>query len=238
MIALAKQLKLKEDQQRLAGLAGLMHDLGKAAIPLKVLNKPGKLTDQEFTVVRSHPVEGFHMLKEGGNIPEAVLDACLHHHEKVDGSGYPDKLKGDGISVIARMTAICDVYDAITSDRPYKRGWDPAESLRRMADWTNDHFDAPAVPGVRQKHWHLPGGLAGAADFWSPGRGGRAGPCSAHHPGRQSVLFDQIRPAHSSRAGEPGRARRHRENRGAGRPRPMEFPRHERAVVGFSEQVW
>ena len=141
MIALAKQLKLKEDQQRLAGLAGLMHDLGKAAIPLKVLNKPGKLTDQEFTVVRSHPVEGFHMLKEGGNIPEAVLDACLHHHEKVDGSGYPDKLKGDGISVIARMTAICDVYDAITSDRPYKRGWDPAESLRRMADWTNDHFD-------------------------------------------------------------------------------------------------
>ena len=141
MIALAKQLKLKEDQQRLAGLAGLMHDLGKAAIPLKVLNKPGKLTDQEFTVVRSHPVEGFHMLKEGGNIPEAVLDACLHHHEKVDGSGYPDKLKGDDISVIARMTAICDVYDAITSDRPYKRGWDPAESLRRMADWTNDHFD-------------------------------------------------------------------------------------------------
>ena len=142
MIALAKQLKLGDDQQRLAGMAGLMHDLGKAAIPLKVLNKPGKLTDDEFTVVRSHPVEGFHMLKEGGNMPEAVLDACLHHHEKVDGSGYPDKLKGDGISVIARMTAICDVYDAITSDRPYKRGWDPAESLRRMADWTNDHFDA------------------------------------------------------------------------------------------------
>ncbi len=142
MVALAKQLKLKEDQQRLAGMAGLLHDLGKAAIPLAVLNKPGKLTDQEFTVVRSHPVEGFHMLKEGGNVPDAVLDACLHHHEKVDGSGYPDKLAGEGISVIARMTAICDVYDAITSDRPYKRGWDPAESLRRMAEWTKDHFDA------------------------------------------------------------------------------------------------
>ena len=141
MIALAKQLKLKEDQQRLAGLAGLMHDLGKAAIPLKVLNKPGKLTDQEFTVVRSHPVEGFHMLKEGGNIPEAVLDACLHHHEKVDGSGYPDKLKGDGISVIARMTAICDVYDAITSNRPYKHGWSPAVALQRMAQWCHGHLD-------------------------------------------------------------------------------------------------
>ena len=142
MVALARQLKLNDEQTRLAGMAGLLHDLGKAAIPMSVLNKPGKLTDKEFTVVRSHPLEGFHMLKEGGNVPDAVLDACLHHHEKIDGSGYPDKLKGEGISVIARMTAICDVYDAITSDRPYKSGWDPSESLRRMAEWTNDHFDA------------------------------------------------------------------------------------------------
>ena len=142
MVALSRQLKLNEEQTRLAGMAGLLHDLGKAAIPLSVLNKPGKLTDKEFSVVRNHPVEGYHMLKEGGNVPDAVLDACLHHHEKVDGSGYPDKLQGDNISIIARMTAICDVYDAITSDRPYKRGWDPSESLRRMAEWTNDHFDA------------------------------------------------------------------------------------------------
>ncbi|MCO4095108.1 MAG: HD-GYP domain-containing protein [Acidovorax sp.] len=141
MVALARQLKLNDEQTRLAGMAGLLHDLGKAAIPLAVLNKPGKLTDSEFDVVRSHPVEGYHMLREGGNVPDAVLDACLHHHEKIDGSGYPDKLQGDAISIIARMTAICDVYDAITSDRPYKRGWDPAESLRRMAEWTKDHFD-------------------------------------------------------------------------------------------------
>ncbi|ART49607.1 HD-GYP domain-containing protein [Acidovorax carolinensis] len=142
MVALARQLKLDDEQTRLAGMAGLLHDLGKAAVPLAVLNKPGKLTDQEFTVVRSHPVAGYQMLKEGGNLPEAVLDACLHHHEKVDGTGYPNQLRGDAISVIARMTAICDVYDAITSDRPYKRGWDPSESLRRMAEWTSDHFDA------------------------------------------------------------------------------------------------
>ena len=142
MVALARQLGLSDAHTRTAGMAGLLHDLGKAAIPMSVLNKPGKLTDAEFTVVRSHPVEGYQMLKEGGSVEAAVLDACLHHHEKIDGTGYPDKLKGDKISLIARMAAICDVYDAVTSDRPYKRGWDPSESSRRMAEWTNDHFDA------------------------------------------------------------------------------------------------
>ena len=142
MVALARQLGLSDAHTRTAGMAGLLHDLGKAAIPMSVLNKPGKLTDAEFTVVRSHPVEGYQMLKEGGSVEAAVLDACLHHHEKIDGTGYPDKLKGDKISLIARMAAICDVYDAVTSDRPYKRGWDPSESIRRMAEWTNDHFDA------------------------------------------------------------------------------------------------
>ena len=142
MVALAKQINLNEEHTRSAGMAGLLHDLGKAAIPLAVLNKPGKLTDEEFTVIQSHPVHGYLMLKEGGSVEDAVLDACRHHHEKMDGSGYPDKLKGEEISLIARMTAICDVYDAITSDRPYKSGWDPSESLRRMAEWTSDHFDA------------------------------------------------------------------------------------------------
>ena len=141
MVALARQMKLSEEDTRRAGMAGLLHDLGKAAIPLEVLNKPGKLTDSEFTMVQSHPVKCYDMLKAAGDVEEAVLDACRHHHEKMDGSGYPDRLKGEEISVIARMAAICDVYDAITSDRPYKRGWDPSESLRRMAEWTHGHLD-------------------------------------------------------------------------------------------------
>lgn len=141
MIALARQLGLDEAQVRQAGLAGLLHDLGKALIPLEILNKPGKLSDAEFEVVKSHPVEGHKLLLEAAGADPVALDVCLHHHEKVDGSGYPKHLKADEISLFARMGAVCDVYDAITSNRPYKAGWDPAESIRRMVEWSKGHFD-------------------------------------------------------------------------------------------------
>jgi HD-GYP domain-containing protein (c-di-GMP phosphodiesterase class II) len=142
MVALAKQLGMDESQTRVAGLAGLMHDMGKAMMPMDVLNKPGKLTDAEFSIIKKHPEEGHRMLLTAQDVDPLVLDVCLHHHEKVDGSGYPEGLKGDEISLFAKMGAICDVYDAITSNRPYKSGWDPAESLRKMAEWANGHFDA------------------------------------------------------------------------------------------------
>ncbi len=141
MVALSKQLGLDEAATRLAGLAGLMHDLGKAAIPMSVLNKPGKLTQLEFATIKMHPEEGYRMLLSGHNVDPMVLDVCLHHHEKIDGSGYPHGLKEDEISLFAKMGAVCDVYDAITSNRPYKSGWDPAESLRKMAEWSTGHFD-------------------------------------------------------------------------------------------------
>lgn len=118
MVALAKRMGLDDHSLRKAGMAGLMHDLGKTAIPVTVLNKPGPL-----------------------GLDDEVIDACLHHHEKVDGSGYPDGLQQGDIGLLARMTAICDVYDAITSDRPYKKGWPPSEALRRMAEWSPRHFD-------------------------------------------------------------------------------------------------
>ena len=141
MIALARQLGQDEAQTRSAGLAGLLHDLGKAAMPMDVLNKPGKLTDAEFAVMKGHPAEGYRMLQALEGVDPIALDVCLHHHEKTDGSGYPKGLKDGEISLFAKMGAVCDVYDAITSNRPYKTGWDPAESLRKMAEWAEGHFD-------------------------------------------------------------------------------------------------
>lgn len=142
MVALARQLGLDEQQTRSAGLSGLMHDLGKAMMPMEVLNKPGKLTEAEFTIIKTHPAEGHRLLAADSHVDPMVLDVCLHHHEKIDGSGYPKGLRGDEISLFAKMGAVCDVYDAITSNRPYKSGWDPAESLRKMAEWANGHFDS------------------------------------------------------------------------------------------------
>ena len=141
MIALAKQLGLSESETRRAGIAGLLHDLGKALMPMEVLNKPGKLTDEEFAIIKKHPEEGHRLLLGNPDADEMTLDVVLHHHEKVDGTGYPKGLKDQEISLFAKMGAICDVYDAITSNRPYKAGWPPSESLRKMAEWATGHFD-------------------------------------------------------------------------------------------------
>jgi len=143
MIALARRLGRAEDDIREAGVCGLLHDIGKAAMPLEVLNKPGALSDDEFRIMKSHPQAGFEMLREGGATSASALEIALHHHEKFDGSGYPHGQSGDRIELLSRMGAVCDVYDAISSNRPYKKAWSPAESIRRMAAWKG-HFD-PAV---------------------------------------------------------------------------------------------
>ncbi|MEO6354341.1 MAG: HD-GYP domain-containing protein, partial [Burkholderiaceae bacterium] len=97
MIALSRQLGLDDEKTRAAGLAGLLHDIGKMAVPADILNKPGKLTEAEFASVKEHPAAGHKMLLEAKGINAIALDVCLHHHEKMDGSGYPDRLSGDQI---------------------------------------------------------------------------------------------------------------------------------------------
>jgi HD-GYP domain-containing protein (c-di-GMP phosphodiesterase class II) len=141
MIGLGRTLGLTGDTLKSAGMAGLLHDVGKMMIPNAVLNKPGKLTDDEFTTIKSHPLRGWEILKESYGVDTIALDVCLHHHERVDGKGYPNKISGDDLTLFARMGAVCDVYDAITSDRCYKNAWAPGEAIRKMAEWKDGHFD-------------------------------------------------------------------------------------------------
>jgi putative nucleotidyltransferase with HDIG domain len=143
MVALGRELGFDEEQCRTAGTAGLLHDVGKALMPLAILNKPGKLTDAEFDVMRSHPVRGHELLQEARGTAAEAMEVCLHHHERFDGGGYPHKLPNDQLNQLVRMGSICDVYDAITSNRPYKLGWDPADAIGKMASWKGQ-FD-PAV---------------------------------------------------------------------------------------------
>ena len=141
---LARQLRIGDEALvRELGVAGLLHDIGKVGIPGQVLNKPGRLSDEEFALMREHPGHGHRLLRDAGTESEIVLDVCLHHHERIDGRGYPDGLSGDAIGIFARMGAICDVYDAVTSQRAYKTAWEAGDSLARMLKWEG-HFD-PAI---------------------------------------------------------------------------------------------
>ncbi len=140
LIHFAQTLKLPEEEVSALGLAGLLHDIGKMAVPKALLDKPGKLEPPEMAVLRHHPEKGHALLQAGGELPAVVLDVCLHHHERYDGRGYPMGLRGDELSLAARMSSICDVYDAVTSQRPYKRPWSPSEALSRMRSWSG-HFD-------------------------------------------------------------------------------------------------
>lgn len=141
MVALGKQLGLRGEELKQVGVAGLLHDIGKMAVPSAVLNKPGKLTDKEFDIVKTHPRKGWEILSAVLKANEPALDVCLHHHERVDGKGYPERLSGDKLTLHARMGAVCDVYDAITSERCYKKGWEPADAVKTMASWRTGHFD-------------------------------------------------------------------------------------------------
>jgi putative nucleotidyltransferase with HDIG domain len=140
MINLARELRFGEGAVRDAGMAGLLHDIGKALMPPEVLDKPAQLTDDEYEVMKTHPVRGRDLLAQSSGVSHNALEVCLRHHEKFDGSGYPDGLAGDRLSLFARMSALCDVYDAVTSERCYKRPWTPTEAIVTMRSWKG-HFD-------------------------------------------------------------------------------------------------
>ncbi|TAN28259.1 MAG: HD-GYP domain-containing protein [Castellaniella sp.] len=140
MTSLSRAMGLPDDQVRLAGMAGLLHDIGKVNISDAILNKPGRLLPDEYAQIQKHPELGEALLREDADIPPEVLDVCRHHHERIDGQGYPDRLPADRIAQLVRMASICDVYDAVTSNRPYKKGWDPAFAIHKMLHW-DGQFD-------------------------------------------------------------------------------------------------
>jgi HD-GYP domain-containing protein (c-di-GMP phosphodiesterase class II) len=158
MVNVARHMGRNDAETREYGLAGLLHDLGKMGIPETILNKDGKLTEEEFLAVQDHPEHGFRVLSQSANVPEMALDVCRHHHEKMDGTGYPFGLPAEAISPVARLGAICDVYDALTSERAYKEAWSPVEAIAAMWGWEG-HFDRTLMFAFMQSIAVFPPGM-------------------------------------------------------------------------------
>jgi len=144
LVAFCRSRGLDAETTYQAGIGGLLHDTGKALVPDHILNKPGRLTDEEFEIVRRHPKDGHDILRRSAGIGAIPLDITLHHHERRDGTGYPDGQGEQDTSELAQMAAIVDVYDAITADRCYHKGMPAAEALRKMYEWSKFHF-SPAL---------------------------------------------------------------------------------------------
>ncbi|WP_029873239.1 HD-GYP domain-containing protein [Rhizobium leguminosarum] len=132
MILFGRHLGLDEATVQTLGTAGLLHDVGKLEIPLEILNKEGRLDENEIKMIRDHPEKGHTILSRQEGMSEIVLDVCLNHHERIDGKGYPRRLSETQVSFHARLAAICDVYDAVTSVRPYKAPWNASQALKWM----------------------------------------------------------------------------------------------------------
>lgn len=126
-------------------IGGMLHDVGKMLTPNNVLNKPGKLNDGEFKIMKSHVVYSRELLEGKPGITQAALDVAAMHHERIDGSGYPLGLKGDEISLVGQMSTIVDVYDALTSVRVYKSAWEPNLALKKLLEWSSTHFKPELV---------------------------------------------------------------------------------------------
>lgn len=131
---LAKWLHFTDAEQAMATACGLFHDVGKFLLPSGVLRKPGKLTPAEFEIIKTHTIEGFHLLNRYSNIPQHVKNAALMHHEKCDGSGYPYGLKGSEIDKYAKIVTIADIFDAMTSERVYRRAMCPFSVIKSFED--------------------------------------------------------------------------------------------------------
>jgi HD-GYP domain-containing protein (c-di-GMP phosphodiesterase class II) len=146
-VRIGRQLGMTAAEQRVLARSGLLHDIGKLGIPGSILHKHDPLDDSEWKLMRTHPEVGLKILQWAGNVERALL-AVLYHHERMDGTGYPHGLVGDAIPIEARVVAVADMYDVLTSDRPYRQARDEREARRVLEDAAGPHLDPVVVSAL------------------------------------------------------------------------------------------
>jgi HD-GYP domain-containing protein (c-di-GMP phosphodiesterase class II) len=181
-VLIGSALKLSKEELCDLGTGALLHDVGKLKISLSILNKDGKLTDAEFTEMKRHPTYGYEILCRSKDISERARMVALQHHEKFQGRGYPKGLKGTNISLFGRIAAVADVYDALTTDRPYRVAMTPYEAIKILTSGIDSHFD-PDVLGVFIRRFSIyPAGSLVALNDGSIGLVIRINPSSVMRP--------------------------------------------------------
>ncbi|GAB4282108.1 MAG: hypothetical protein Kow0029_27510 [Candidatus Rifleibacteriota bacterium] len=157
-LLIGQAMGLSREEMNELGCGALLHDVGKLKIPLSILNKDGKLTDQEFAEMKSHPTYGYEILRKSKGISERARMIALQHHEKFQGGGYPKRLKNTEISLFARICAVADVYDALTTDRPYRVAMSPYEAMKILNAGIDNHFDPKVLTSFVRKFSLYPAG--------------------------------------------------------------------------------
>jgi HD-GYP domain-containing protein (c-di-GMP phosphodiesterase class II) len=148
-MVIARHLGMNEDEVEKVYLSGIIHDVGKIGIEDKILRKPAALTDEEYEIMKQHPTKGAHIL-EAVPILKAMAGAGLQHHENLDGSGYPDGLKGDQIPLLGRIVSVADAFDAMTTDRPYSKAMTFEAALARLRFLAGKKFDPECVSAMEK----------------------------------------------------------------------------------------
>ena len=143
-LAIAKEMNLSDEEQYLIHIGAHLHDVGKIGIPDAVISKPGRLTNEEFALIREHPIIGYHIVSKV-KILQTVSLIVRHHHERIDGGGYPDGLVGDAIPLGARIVAVADAFDAMTTNRTYKVSMSISEALQELINCSGTQFDREVV---------------------------------------------------------------------------------------------
>lgn len=158
-IVLGVAMKLNKEELYKLGLAALLHDIGKVFIPIEILNKPARLTKEEFEVMKGHSEIGYKHVRENYELQSKSYVGILQHHERYDGKGYPEGRTGENISLFGRIISICDVYDALTSDRPYRKGMLPSEAMEYIMGNNQVMFDPNMVRLFMKKVAPFPVGM-------------------------------------------------------------------------------